>query len=86
MARMAPDPDQAVEDGIDGLIAREHELRRHAEGRGLTAEEQTELHRLELRLDQLWDLLRRRRALRSAGQDPKDAQLRSEDVVEHYEQ
>jgi len=38
MARMAPDPDQAVED------------------------------------------------VRSAGQDPKDAQLRSEDVVEHYEQ
>jgi hypothetical protein len=83
---MAPDPDQAVEDGIDGLIAREHELRRHAEGRGLTREEETELHRLEVRLDQLWDLLRRRRALRSAGQDPKDAQLRSEDVVEHYEQ
>jgi hypothetical protein len=86
MARMAPDPDQAVEDGIDGLIAREHELRRHAEGRGLTGQEQTELHRLEVRLDQLWDLLRRRRALRSAGQDPKDAQLRSEDAVEHYEQ
>jgi hypothetical protein len=86
MARMAPDPDQAVEDGIDGLIAREHELRRHAEGRGLTGQEQTELHRLEVRLDQLWDLLRRRRALRSAGQDPKDAQLRSEDVVEHYDQ
>jgi Protein of unknown function (DUF2630) len=83
---MAQDPDQGVEDGIDGLIARERELRRHAEGRGLTGEEETELHHLEVRLDQLWDLLRRRRALRSAGQDPKDAQLRSEDVVEHYEQ
>jgi hypothetical protein len=83
---MAADPDQPVEDGIDQLIDREHELRRHAEGRGLGDEEQAELHRLEVRLDQLWDLLRRRRALRSAGQDPKDAQLRTEDVVEHYEQ
>jgi len=84
---MADDPDQGVEDRIDGLIAREHELRSHAEGgRGLSAEEHAELEKLEVRLDQLWDLLRRRRALRSAGQDPQDAQLRPEDVVEHYEQ
>ena len=44
-------------------VAREHELRRHAEGQGLSADEEAELHRLEVRLDQLWDLLRRRRAL-----------------------
>ena len=83
---MADDPDQAFEDRIDQLIEREHELRGHAEGRGLSDHEQVELHSLEVRLDQLWDLLRRRRARREAGQDPEDARMRSEDTVEHYEQ
>lgn len=80
------DPDQAVEDRIEALIEREHELRRHAEGRALNDEEQAELQAAEVRLDQLWDLLRQRRALRSAGADPDAAQLRPEDVVEHYQQ
>jgi hypothetical protein len=83
---MADDPDQVVEDGIEQLIAREHELRSHAEGRGLSEEEQAEQRALEVRLDQLWDLLRRRRALRAAGEDPSQADVRPEDVVEHYEQ
>ena len=43
------DPDQAVEDRIDQLIEREHELRRHAEGRGLSDEEQAELQAAEVR-------------------------------------
>jgi hypothetical protein len=80
------DPDQAVEDRIEELIEREHALRRHVEGRPLTDEEQAELRAAEVRLDQLWDLLRQRRALRSAGADPEGAHLRSEDVVEHYRQ
>jgi hypothetical protein len=80
------DPDQPVEDNIEALIAREHELRHHAEGRGLSEDEQVELHALDVRLDQLWDLLRRRRALRAAGADPAQADMRPEDVVEHYEQ
>jgi hypothetical protein len=80
------DPDQPVEDNIEQLIEREHELRRHAEGRGLSEEEQAEQRALEVRLDQLWDLLRRRRALRAVGEDPSQAHVRPEDVVEHYEQ
>ena len=83
---MANDPDQVVEDGIEQLIAREHELRSRAEGRGLSEEEQAELHAAEVRLDQLWDLLRRRRALRDAGEDPEQADVRPEDVVERYQQ
>ena len=69
------DPDQPVEDNIETLIAREHELRSHAEGRGLSEEEQAEQRALEVRLDQLWDLLRRRRALRAAGEDPEEARV-----------
>ncbi|MDQ2896281.1 MAG: DUF2630 family protein [Actinomycetota bacterium] len=80
------DPDQRVEDGIEGLIAREHELRGHVEGRGLTGEEQRELHELEIKLDQLWDLLRRRRAIRAAGGDPASATVRDESTVENYRQ
>ena len=80
------DPDQSVENHIDALVDREHELRRHAEGHGLTADETAELHDLEVRLDQLWDLLRRRRAARGAGHDPSAEAVRDPDTVEGYEQ
>lgn len=82
----ASDPDQKVENGIEKLIAREHELRHHPDGRALTEAELTELRHLEIRLDQLWDLLRRRRATRAAGGDPGSEALRDEDTVEHYRQ
>jgi hypothetical protein len=35
-------------------------------------------------LDRLWDLLRQRRALRSAGADPDEASERDADTVEGY--
>ena len=37
-------------------------------------------------LDQCWDLLRQRRALREEGGNPDDAQVRNESVVENYRQ
>ncbi|HKY14529.1 MAG TPA: DUF2630 family protein, partial [Microthrixaceae bacterium] len=37
-------------------------------------------------LDQCWDLLRQRRARRDAGEDPDEAMIRPEDMVEEYEQ
>jgi Protein of unknown function (DUF2630) len=80
------DPDQPIENGIEALIAREHELREHHEGRGLTDAEAAELKASEVRLDELWDLLRQRRALRDAGRDPDDASLRDPATVENYEQ
>ncbi len=80
------DPDQPIEDGIERLIAREHELREHHEGRGLTDAEATELAAAQVRLDELWDLLRQRRALRDAGRDPDAASIRDPETVEHYEQ
>ena len=42
------------------------------------------LEQIRRELDQLWDLLRRRRALRDAGQDPDTAQLRDQGTVEGY--
>jgi len=44
------------------------------------------MQELNISLDQCWDLLRQRRALRDAGRDPDDATIRGADVVEHYEQ
>ena len=39
---------------------------------------------LEVRLDQVWDLLRQRDARRAAGADPSAAQSRPADEVEGY--
>ncbi|HZW39805.1 MAG TPA: DUF2630 family protein [Ignavibacteriaceae bacterium] len=52
----------------------------------LTDQEKTELNSIEVELDQYWDLLRQRRALREAGKDPDKAELRGSDTVENYEQ
>jgi len=41
---------------------------------------------LKVGLDQCWDLLRQRRALREAGRDPSAAHVREPEVVERYEQ
>jgi hypothetical protein len=43
------------------------------------------LKALNVELDQCWDLLRQRRALREFGHDPNEAQIRSPNVVEKYE-
>jgi len=44
------------------------------------------LQELKVLLDQSWDLLRRRRALRDVGGDPDAAEVRQPEVVERYEQ
>jgi Protein of unknown function (DUF2630) len=44
------------------------------------------LQELKVSLDQCWDLLRQRRALREAGRDPDAADVRAPEVVERYEQ
>ena len=47
---------------------------------------QVRLDAIKIELDQAWDLLRQRRALRDAGQDPNRAHERPASVVEKYEQ
>jgi Protein of unknown function (DUF2630) len=71
---------------IGQLSEEEHTLERSHEGEELSAEEQERLRQLEVALDQCWDLLRQRRARRSAGQDPDDVDVRPESVVEGYRQ
>lgn len=72
---------------IDALVDQEHELReRSTSGEGLTEEDRERLQRLEVQLDQCWDLLRRRRARRSSGDDPDEVEVRNADTVEHYQQ
>jgi hypothetical protein len=73
---------------IDELVEEEHALERRSseEGVPLDDDERIRLRVLEEHLDQLWDLLRQRRARRDAGLDPDDAEERDTSVVEHYRQ
>lgn len=71
---------------ISELADEEHQLERSHAGTGLSGEELDRLRSVEVALDQCWDLLRQRRARRSAGQDPDDASVRPEDTVEGYKQ
>jgi hypothetical protein len=48
--------------------------------------EQVRLEKLQVELDQCWDLLRQRRALREFGKDPDKAKVRPASIVEKYEQ
>jgi len=78
--------DQDLIARIHELVANEHELEQRAvtEGPGLSGADQERLTRLEVQLDQCWDLLRQRRARRHAGVDPEGATLRPESTVERY--
>lgn len=67
---------------IDALVAEERALR--AGGHGLDATQRDRLRHVEEHLDQLWDLLRRRRAYTESGQDPADARERPVSEVESY--
>ena len=79
--------DEAVHERIEQHVAEEHELFQRAEGdSGLSDEEHRRLETIRVGLDQCWDLLRQRRALREAGRDPSAAHVRDPGTVEGYEQ
>ena len=75
--------DQSVLSHIDQLVQEEERL--YAKS-SLTDEDQARLGELKVELDQCWDLLRQRRALREFGEDPDKAKVRPPRVVENYEQ
>lgn len=70
---------------IHDLVAQERELReRVVHGQLDPSEEHDRLRAIETELDQCWDLLRQRRALRETGGDPSQASVRPGDEVEGY--
>ena len=79
--------DREILDCIRGLVAQEHHLR-EARDRGELSEdvETSRLAELEDSLDQMWDLLRRRRAMRTAGLDPDSAEQQPILLVRNYMQ
>jgi len=80
-----PESDQSVADHIEALVAEEHRLLdRGGSAGGLQPDEHARLEEVRVELDRLWDLMRQRRALRNAGQDPDDASERDAGTVENY--
>lgn len=70
---------------IHDLVAEERALREQLQHRDITTSEEHERLRLvENELDQCWDLLRQRRALRDSGRDPREATVRPSGQVEDY--
>jgi Protein of unknown function (DUF2630) len=80
--------DQSIANRIEALVTEEHELRHREESDSMDVDrleaDQERLRAVEVELDRCWDLLRQRRALRSAGADPEDAHVRDADTVERY--
>jgi hypothetical protein len=69
---------------ITQLMDEEHKLlSEEAAGNAVDPGNQR-MKELEDTLDQVWDLLRQRRARRAVGEDPDEAHVRSKDTVEGY--
>jgi len=81
----APMDDRQVLSRIDELVQEEESLLGRHEDEGLSKDEHARLAELKVQLDEAWDYLRQRRALRQYGFDPEDASLRGPDTVENYE-
>jgi alpha-1,2-mannosyltransferase len=78
--------DEDIQARIKGLIDQEHDLRQKLGAGEISSEdEHADLARIEVELDQCWDLLRQRRARREFGQDPEAAEVRDAGTVEHYQ-
>ncbi len=79
--------DQQVLGRIEELVREEEALlhRHEGETEPLSAEENARLVELKVQLDQAWDYLRQRRALRQYGEDPDEASERDAGTVEGYE-
>jgi hypothetical protein len=78
--------DSQIHGTIEQLVSEEHELWQREAAGNASDDDRRKLEELKVSLDQCWDLLRQRRALREAGRDPDDADARPADVVEHYQQ
>jgi hypothetical protein len=80
-------PDVAVFDYINALSTEEEELFAQAsDGSGLTTQASDRLAEIKVELDRCYDLLHQREARRAVGLDPDEAELRSGEMVERYQQ
>jgi Protein of unknown function (DUF2630) len=80
--------DESIAARIESLVAEEHELRSREQLESADPsqldEDRRRLDAVEVELDRCWDLLRQRRAIRDAGGNPDDAEVRDADTVERY--
>jgi Protein of unknown function (DUF2630) len=80
--------DESIANRIEQLVSEEHELRGREEtdstDSAALAEDRRRLEHVSVELDRCWDLLRQRRALRTAGGNPDDAEVRDAKTVENY--
>ena len=78
--------DNQIHGHIEQLVSEEHKLWSRESAGQASDDDRRRLEAIKVSLDQCWDLLRQRRALREEGGNPDDAHARGEDVVERYEQ
>lgn len=78
--------DQEILTEITALVEEEDHLRRRHAEEPLGAQDRERIERIEIALDQCWDLLRQRRARREFHEDPDQATVRDEQIVERYRQ
>lgn len=78
--------DQQILSRITALVEEEEALRARHRDEPLAEEERTRVDRIEIALDQCWDLLRQRRARREFADDPATAAVRDVETVERYQQ
>jgi hypothetical protein len=78
--------DPQIHGTIEQLVTEEHDLWQRESAGNANEADRERLEQVKVSLDQCWDLLRQRRALRDVGRDPENAELRRPEVVERYEQ
>jgi Protein of unknown function (DUF2630) len=78
--------DSQIHASIERLVTEEHDLWQRESAGDAGDTDRARLEELQVSLDQCWDLLRQRRALREAGHDPDAAAVRPPEVVERYQQ
>jgi hypothetical protein len=74
--------DKTILQHVSELVEEEKRLRI---GASQAPDKAERLRHIDEQLDQCWDLLRQRRALREFGEDPEKAQVRDARTVEGYE-
>lgn len=71
-------------DNINKLAQEEHVIWKKESRGEATDADRERLRRIQVTLDQCWDLLHQRQARRAAGLDPSEAKVRNEKTVEGY--